>query len=362
MNRKRRGRGEGSIYLRKDGLWCASVSLGYNHATGSRIRRTVTGQSKAEVQAKLKSIDTSVSENVTVAQFLRAWLEVVRPTVEPTTWDTYDQHCRLHLTPALGTKILQRLKPGDISKAYASLLASKRSATMVRRCGITLRQALNFAVEQGHLAKNVASLAPLAKATAYRPTIWSAEQAQAFLTAAQGSRFELLYLVAIDSGCRLGELLALTWSDFDGESIAVNKSLANRYGKLWVKETKRESSRRKVTLILSREAMRRQKEEAEGDIIFPSIAGGYMDGGNLREDHFMKIIEKAKVPKIRFHDLRHCCASLLLAAGVDTKIVSERLGHASPGFTAKVYQHLLPGAQKYAAEKLAEMLQKKPET
>jgi integrase len=171
--------------------------------------------------------------------------------------------------------------------------------------------------------------------------------------------------VAIDSGCRQGELLALLWTDFDARTgtMSVTKALANRNGKLSVKEVKTKKSRRMVVLSFSLEALARHRDrmrtegwDVEAGPIFPNTEGGYVAKGNLRKRHFNPTLQRAKVPTIRFHDLRHCCASLMLAAGVDCKVVSERLGHATPGFTANTYQHVLPGLQAQAAERLKTIL------
>jgi integrase len=210
---------------------------------------------------------------------------------------------------------------------------------------------------------NVALAAPLPKVPRYVSTVFTPEQVAAFLKAAAADRFEALYLLAIDSGCRQGELLALRWTDYDGRAVSVTKSLANRQGHRAIKEVKRDRSRRTVALDLSVDALARHREKinAEGwdvetGLIFPDSRGGYVCKGNLHTRHFLPTLTRAKLPPIRFHDLRHCCASLLLAAGVDTKVVSERLGHASPAFTAHTYQHVLPGLQAAAAGRLKAIL------
>jgi integrase len=138
--------------------------------------------------------------------------------------------------------------------------------------------------------------------------------------------------------------------------LTVTKLLADRNGRLSVKKTKRDRSRRSVTLAfcLGALAWHRGRMRAEGlDVdagpIFADTRGGYMSKKNMRRRHYQKTQKQAGVLAVRFHDLRHCCASLLLAAGVDTKIVSERLGHATPGFSANTYQHVLQGLQQQAA-------------
>jgi integrase len=348
-SRKRRGRGEGSISQRADGLWVASVSLGIG-PDGKRRRPTVYGKTKQEVLDKLREIDPAKlpasGKAVTVGQFLASWLESVRASVEPTTWDGYDQHIRLHIGPRIGSCKLAGLTALHVQDMLAGLIRDGVSPALTRKVGVTVRTALNAAVRMLLVPVNVALAAPLSKVPRFEPKVFTPEQVREFLKAAEADRFGALYVLAIDSGCRQGELLALRWTDLDTATgpLAVTKSLANRQGKVWVKETKREKSRRSVVLSFSLEKLKEHRErmaaegwDTEAGLMFPSTTGGYVCKGNLHTRYFGPTLKRAKLPAIRFHDLRHCCASLLLAAGVDCKVVSERLGHASPAFTATVY-------------------------
>lgn len=368
MSRQRRGRGEGGVYQREsDGLWVATVSLGYDQH-GKRRRRTVYGRTKKEATEKLREIDPTKAAGpagLTVARFFASWLETVKASVEPTTWDGYEQHGRLHILSRIGGVKLADLAALHVQDLLSGLLRDGVSAAMAKKVGVTVRTVLGSAVKMRLIPINVGLAAPLPKVPRYRPQVFTAEQTMAFLAAAATDRFETLYLVAIDSGCRQGELLALRWTDFDPRTgiLTITKSLANRKGKVWVKDVKREKSRRSVVLDFALDALARHSEkmaaegwDVEAGLMFPNSDGGFVCKGNLHTRYYLPTLKRAKVPTVRFHDLRHCCASLMLAAGVDTKVVSERLGHASPAFTAATYQHVLPGLQAQAAGRLKAIL------
>lgn len=373
MARKRRGRGEGGVYQRADGRWTAAVSLGFGQ-DGKRRRRVVYGRTKQEVLEKLREVDPKGGPGLavpTVGRFLGSWLESVKASVELTSWDVYDQHVRLHIAPRIGGVKLSALSALHVQGLLAGLLRDGVSPAMAKKVGVTVRTALGAAVKMRLVPANVALAAPLPKVPRYRPRVFTPDEVNAFLAAAAADRFEALYLLAVDSGCRQSELLALSWADLDPRAgtLSITKALANRNGHVWVKDVKRETSRRAVVLSLSLDALTKHRERmaAEGrDVgggpIFPNAKGGYVCKGNLRTRHFLPTLARAKLPLVRFHDLRHCCASLLLAAGVDCKVVSERLGHASPAFTSATYQHVLPGLQALAAERLKAILAPAPGT
>jgi integrase len=366
--RKRRGRGEGSIYQREDnGLWVTSASLGYD-ANGKRRRKYIYGATKAEVVEKLKEFDphrTAADGVLTVGKLAASWLERVKASVDPGTVEMYEQHVRLHIAPRVGHVKLAAFTAMHVDDLRDGLLRDGVSPAMTKKQLVTVRTVLGYAVRRKLIPANVALASELPKVPRYVPQVWTPAQVAAFTEAAKVDRFEALYLVAIDSGLRQGELLALRWPDFDPKAgtLTVTKALANRSGRLYVKETKRDRSRRSVTLAFSLDALARHRERMKGEgldveagPIFADTRGGYVSKGNMRRRHYLPTLKRAGLPPTKFHSLRHTCASLLLAAGVDTKIVSERLGHATPGFTANTYQHVLPGLQQQAAERLKALL------
>jgi integrase len=367
MSRKRRGRGEGSISQRTNGLWEAKISLGYD-GESKRRRRTVYGKSKAEVQTKLRELQNSAANGIladatqlTMVQFLSRWLEnTVRPKVNASTYERYEQQIRLYINPCLGGVKLTKLTPFHVEQLYASMERNGKSGIARQKVGKTLRQALRHAVNVGFIPSSPAEKVPLPKGKKAEMRIYDADQVRRFLNAAKSDRLYAMYVVALDSGMRQGELFALQWSDIDfkSSSVSVQRSLENVGDQLSVKETKSAKGRRRIELseFTIRTLQEHQKRMlAEGHIsgpVFCDTQGGWLRRSNFLRSSFKAIIERAKLPHIRFHDLRHTCASLLLLADVNVKVVSERLGHASIQLTLDTYSHVLPTMQRKAAEKM----------
>jgi integrase len=193
----------------------------------------------------------------------------------------------------------------------------------------------------------------------------SAEQVAALLAAAAGDRLEALYSVAVGTGLRLGELFGLQWSDVDlkAGAVTVRHTLQELNGKLTLKEPKTDKSRRRVELPDSAVAAltdHRKRMFIEGHAAVPWVFCN-QHGGPLRRSHFHRedfkpLLAKAELPDIRFHDLRHTSATLLLSAGVHPKVVQERLGHSQISITMDVYSHVLPTMQREAAGRLDSIL------
>jgi integrase len=369
MARKRRGRGEGSISERTDGLWEAKVSLGYD-GQGKRRRKTLYGKTKAEVQEKLRVLQNSEangtlaeSTKLTVAQYLEIWLNgPAKESVGSTTWPRYEQLVRLRINPFIGGVRLARLTPLHVEQMLGDL----------RSVGITARgRQMTVNVLSGAL-KHAARLRPplipfnpvtsVAKPRVPRSEIrpYTPVQIGKLFAAASADRLFALYVLAIDTGMREGELFALTWDDidFEGSGLMVQRALREVKGKVWVEDLKTEKSRRRIevsstTVRALRDHRKRQLIEGNaGTLVFCAAEGGYIRRPNLARRSFHPLLERAKLPRIRFHDLRHTAATLLLLANERTKVVSERLGHASTTTTEATYQHVLPTMQKQAAEKM----------
>ncbi len=190
-------------------------------------------------------------------------------------------------------------------------------------------------------------------------------QAKVLLLAAAGDRLEALYAVALATGMRLGELLALKWRDVDleGRSLQVRATLQNIAGRFEFSEPKTSRSRRRIVLSrLATEALRQHKVRQETerlsaggawedlDLVFLNTIGRPLDGRNLLHCWFRPMVKKAGLPRMRFHDLRHTAATLLLSRGINPKIVSEMLGHSSVSVTLDIYSHIMPHMQQQAAD------------
>jgi integrase len=384
-SRKRRGRGEGSVFQRADGTWAGSVSLGYDQA-GKRKRVTVYGVTKLEAQTKLRNVQTdhalgrlTDTNRFSVSDWLSLWLEnTARLKVSPATYQRYKQVVERQIRPHLGTMLLSKLTPFHIVQFYASMEKAGESAATQRMAGLLLGNILRCAVKMNFLVRDVSGDVTRPKVAARERRAFTPDQARRFLQAAQVDRLYALYVLALDSGMRWGELAALQWPDIDFAegALQVQRSLEELCGRVRLKTPKTKRSRRRIelsrfTLEVLNEHRRRMLAEGrdvKNGSVFCNGAGKYLRKSNTRLNSFLKIFARAnqqaeeearltgtapeQVPVIRFHDLRHTSATLLLQAGENIKVVSERLGHEDIQITLKTYAHVLPTMQKGAAARM----------
>jgi len=374
----RRGRNEGTIRQRKDGRWEARLVM--TDAEGRRVRRSFLGRTRADVRDKLQeatraeSTGTAVPSNrLTLGPFLAQWLtDVARLSVRSSTFVIYESICRLHLTPGLGHVSLARLTPQQVQaflNAKSAAGCSPRSVAMYRAI---LRQALGQAERWGLVTRNVAKLTdpPRVPRRQIRPL--DPDQARAFLEVIRGDRFEALYLIALGAGLRQGEILGLSWADVDLDlgTLTVRQALQRVAGKLVLVEPKSVTSHRAVALPgvvldgLRRHRVRQLEERLAGgpgwkgndwDLVFTTTVGTPLDGIAVTR-RFQALLASAGLPHQRFHDLRHACASLLIAQGVSPRVVMETLGHSQISLTMNTYSHVTPALGRAAAERMNELL------
>ena len=332
------------------------------------------GETKQKVQEKLRKLYDAAGvprelARLTVEGFLTHWLELVKPTVEYGTFKPYKNHVEHHLVPIIGPLRLVELKRFHIEELYTTLAKKEVSAAMQRKIGTTLTIALGTAVDKEMIAFNPAER--VRKPKAIKPEICplDADQVAAFLVAAKEDRLYAFYIMSIDTGARPGELFALEWRDidFDRSRVTIKKSLAlNADGVLQVKDVKTPKGRRQIRLssvTLSALQEHRKMMLVEGHataMVFCNTAGGFIDIKNLHRNSFKPLLKRAGLPDIRLYDLRHTCATLLLLAGENAKVVSERLGHSTAVMTLDVYSHVLEGMQQQAAAKMDLILSHKP--
>ncbi len=368
---QKRGNGEGSIGQYR-GRWVARYTLSNGR------RRSVYGTTRAEAAQKLaaaiRNRDAGVpvlDERTTLGKFLVQWLELsVKGRNRPSTQRSYDGHVRVHLIPALGSIPLARLSPADIERFMAAKLAVGLTPSTVVRIRATLRRALTVAFRQGLIVRNVAAMTDPPRVQPRQFTPLSREQAQAFLEAIRGHRLEALFVVALTSGLRRGELLGLMWEsvDFSQRRITVCQALQRIDGEWLLIEPKSTKSQRTLTLPpIAMELLRTQRDWQttmqaaaneswnEMGLVFTSVAGTPLDGSNITRV-FQRMLKEAELPRVRFHDLRHTCASLLLAQGTHMRVIMEQLGHSQIGLTMNTYSHVMPEALNDAADLMQEIL------
>lgn len=363
--RARRGRGEGSIFQRADGYWCANVSAGFG-SNGKRRRRTLYGKTKAEVQKKLKDIGADTigeAGTMTVGQLLTRWLESKKATVAPGSYVKYKYVVDRDIEPRLGGLRLSSIALVHVEGLYRSMQKDGLSAACCGMAGIVLGMALKYACRLKLISHNPVRDVDKPKRTKVEFATWTKDQAAEFLKAVAFDRLAAMYVLALTTGMRQGELFALEWSDinFDDGYLTVRRSL-ERIGKTArVKDTKSGKGRRIDLPQVALDALHDHRKAmlAEGlrtATVFVNEKGTWLDRVDVAHLQFHPIVKKAGLPKIRFHDLRHTHATLLLAAGENIKAVSERLGHANITITLQVYAHVLPTMQKSAADTMQKLL------
>ena len=373
---RKRGNGEGSITRGKDGLYMARYTV--ETAIGAK-RKTLYGKTRGEVSEKLTKAmadrdDGLVfdADNLKVGEYLERWLvDSVLDTVRPTTYERYEQIVRIHVRPALGSVKLKNLTPVHVRGLYREKLEAGLSARTVQYIHVTLHKALKQAVQDGLIPRNAteAVKAPQVRREEMRPL--SAEQVKVLLEVARGDRLEALYVLAIHTGLRQGELLGLKWEDVDLESgtLRVRRTLVTAKGGPVLTAPKTKGSRRSVKLTQGavealRSHLKHQLQEIdragslwrENGLMFASESGEPLDRRYLTSCRYKALLKRAELPMIRFHDLRHTCATLLLSKNVNPKIVSEMLGHASIAITLDTYSHVLPNMRDQAAAAMEEAL------
>jgi integrase len=360
MSRKRRGNGEGTIYPYRDG-WAAQATVGLDPETRKPVRKTVYGETRKEVQAKLEELKkTSVgaSAGMTLGDALDLWLAGHKARVDPSTAIRYTQEV-VPIHEGLGREQLADVTPLRVARWYAWMEARGLTASQRRRAGVRLRQCLKRCLGMQLVLTSAAEAVPLPRSPKGEICPLSVAQVGQLLRAAQGHPYEALVWIALDTGARQGELFALTWGDVDMEraDIFFCKSLQERNGVLKVKQPKTPKGRRRVPITSATvEQLRRLGQGDRGDVIFRASGGGYLYRPNFTQRSWVPLLKKAGISRCRFHDLRHTCATLLLQDNVHPKVVSERLGHATIQITLDTYSHLLPTMQERAVEALSAVL------
>lgn len=373
----------GNITRRGDRSWRLKFEAGARDpATGKRQTRFVTVRgTKKDAERELTRLLGQLEHGIyvepskmTMAEFLERWLaDHAKDRVSPKTYERYAEIVRKHLTPALGAHLLRNLAPLHISGYYRKALASGRrdgngglSAQTVKHHHRVLSQALHQAVRWRVLHSNPCDHADPPRPAHREMRIIDEAGAGALLSALDGSPLQIPVLLALTTGMRRGEILALRWQDLDLDrgALSINRTLEETETDLAVKEPKTERSRRTIALPgLAVEALRRHRAQqaeqrlkagpayaADRDLVCCRADGELLSPRSVSKA-FAKLARKRGL-KLRFHDLRHSHISHLLAAGVHPKVASERAGHASVSITLDVYSHVVPGMQEDAASKI----------
>lgn len=377
---KRRANGEGNIRKRKDGRWEGRYTAGRNPATGKAIYKNVLGKTQAEVKEKLKKaieeakgLDVAKAESYTVGQWMDVWYEYyAKIKVRPSSHKTYEGYIKNHIKPSIGNIPLTKLTTLDLQRLYQKLLTEGRvdrleaknqpkglSPKTVRNINQVISSAMQLAIQQHLIAQNPTDGCALPKTEHREMQTLSADQLAAFLLEAKHSGVFEMYYIELATGLRRGELLGLKWEDIDfsNQTLRVRRQVGRINGEVREAPLKTKNAYRTISLGTDAVGVLKQQREKQpsSSYVFPGPTGGPIAPDSVL--HMLhRVLDRAGLPEIRFHDLRHTFATLALQNGVDVKTVSGMLGHFSAGFTLDTYAHVTTAAQKKAAETMGAVL------
>lgn len=382
QRKRHRSNGEGSPYPVADGSWRAALVTGW---LGDKPKRKFyRGSTKAEVLDKMDTdrrdlrlgILSEAPEKQTLKQYLTSWLkDVATPRVRPGTLVHYRIMIEKHIVPIIGKVPLVKLSPQHV-QMLLSESAKTLSAKTCRHIRTCLRVALGTAVKWNLIHRNAAALSDPPPLPEHHVRSMTEEELAAFEKAARQHRFEAAFIVALATGARKGEILGLKWShvDLEKKQIEISVQLQRIYKPGGPPEDKDAPKTELVlsvpktrkgfrTIMLCDDAVRsltahklRQEQDKQlastrwkdDDFVFANPTTGTPLDPRTLIKYFYQVRKAAGITGLRFHDLRHSCASFLLAHGVAVKMVSEMMGHASTAFTMDVYGHVLPRMQQQA--------------
>jgi integrase len=342
--KKQQGNGSGTVYPRKNKDGKIVSYLGSYFGPDGK-RRYVSAKNKGECREKLRAAMGEADKGLVynsslrLGDYLDRWLEdSLKPTVRQRTYERYESIVRVHIKPTLGRVKLKNLIRAQVKSLYA--IGSPRHTH------ITLHKALNDAVADNLIPRNVADGLKPPKPRKEEINPLTPDQAKTFLEAARRDRFYALYVLAIHYGLRQGELLGLKWEDVDLEkgTLQVRRTMSeSRVGR--IEERPKNGRGRRIDLSPSvADILAAQREtHGSGELVFATQKGTPVNSSNLVQRSFLPSLNSCGLPRIRFHDLRHTCATIRSINGQHPKRVSEILGHSSVAITLDIYSHVIPG-------------------
>lgn len=364
MHRKRRSPDSGSVFPDhrnarrfRAQIWIDGVRIGKSGFRTQKEARAWIRQTVADAEA---GIAVTSDRKTTVVEYLARWWEtLVQPNLRPSTAEGYERAIRLHLAPVLGTVKLGELRPEQIQRAYARLLASGRGKRAIQLAHVTLHAALEQAVRWRVLGWNPAAGVRPPQAETRQATPWTIAQARDFIAAVEGTSWEPLYLLLLLCGLRRGEVAGLHWSDVDmvERALLVQRGVVRITGQGGVEgPQKTQSSVRilplpEIVVEALRAHRKRQGKERLSELVFPGRDDGPMDPHTINQ-HFTRTLERLGLPHVWPHVLRHTFNSLLAHRRVSPSKRAKLMGHASPHLTIGVYEHVVDGDERAAADEL----------
>jgi len=376
---KKRANGDGNIRKRKDDRWEGRYVVGHDPDTGKMITKNVLGKTQAEVKEKLrkaidnsKQLDFTKEGKYTVGQWMDEWFEAyAKVKVRPSSHQTYKGYIENHIKPNIGDIPIEKLTSLQLQKFYRRLLTEGRvpriesenqpkglSAKTVRNINQVISSAMDMAVKHKLILSNPTDGCEIPKVEHKEMHTIHAEQLGAFLREAKESGVYELYYLDLATGLRRGELLGLKWEDVDLTHgvIHVRRQVYRIDGEVKEVPLKTKNAYRNISISKDAVEMLQEMEKHRiSEYVFPSPSGGPISPDSVL-NMLHRVLKRAGLPAVRFHDLRHTFATLALQNGVDIKTVSGMLGHFSAGFTLDTYAHVTTAAQKEAANTMGNVL------
>jgi len=399
-----RRKGLPSIRQRKDrngkklDCWEALITLGRDPATGKVKRLAVYGKTQQECRDKLIETLQSIKNQtfvephkILLGEWLDTWLkEYKKDSIRPTTYSSYETMIRVHIKPNLGKALLRELRPEHVQKFYNECKTSGLSSRTVRYIHTILHEALEQAVKNNLIVRNVTDATTLPKQEKKEMRVLTVEEQNRFMEVLSADKMGIIFKLDLATGMRRGELLALTWKNVDLKEgvIRVTRSLSrttvnfNTESKenktaIIIQKPKTKKSERSIPLFGSIVSDLKKHKEAEKEklknlgwddikikqhfkdgLVFTNELGGHIEPRNLARK-FYKLVKAAGIPKANLHCLRHTFATRLLEMGISPKVVQELLGHSSITLTLDTYSHVLPEFKKAAVDKLSSLFENK---
>ena len=364
----RRAHGEGGITLRKDGRYQGTY---YVETGKGRERRYVYGNTYKEAADKVFEMRQRYgggllydAELLTVDEYMDRWLESIRGSIKEKTWVSYEGTARLHICAELGALKLAKLTPLHVQNLYAVKLADGLSASSVNNVHRVLRRALNCAVKWGLLVRNVCAMVDPPRPQRHEMRTLTVEEVQRLLQAVRGDRLEAMYVLEVCTGMRFGELLGLLWEDLDLKrgALHLRRQLIRTKGGGYYLGDLKDSDARRIALppeavVALDEHRKRQLEERlrratqwkDNGLAFCTEIGTPLDQRNVYRRQFKPLLQQTGLPDIRFHDLRHTYATLMIGEGVSVRTIQRVLGHYTASYTLDRYCHVLREHEDHAA-------------
>jgi integrase len=359
---------------RRGNKWCFVIDIPTDN--GERRQKWFSGyRSRKDAEKEMVRVINELEKGTFVEpsnekyrDYLKTWLEGKKSTVKPATYDTYFYLISKHIAPKLGHISISKINAVHLQRFYSYLNDKEHLApASISKIHNIIKASLNAAYRYGFIYKNPALLVDPPRIGRKEMRFWTEEQARHFLNVAKNDRLYIAFFLAITTGMRKGEILGLRWKDIDlqRKTITINQTLSNRGDRF--QETKTNAGRRTIVLtgntidVLKQHYLTIKKEklkngryyEDHGLVVCTSLGTPIIPRNFDRV--WKRLLKESGLPEIRFHDLRHTHATILLKQGIHPKVVSERLGHANIRITLDTYSHVLPGLQEAAAAKFEEL-------